>query len=178
MSKPEIVSIVGGGSIGREIDLEALSDAIEGQIVSYDPSNWHGLRLRFENTSPSILMFRSGKYNVAGAVSSQQLYQARDEFLNRLNVLGISASDTSFEIYNYVILSDFKREIDLEKALITLGLNNTEYEPEQFSGLLYKPDNSDDTFLIFNSGKVLLTGVRNAENIEERFIELDNQLTL
>ena len=150
MKEPKIVSIIGGGRIGRELNLEALGNELEGEIVSYDPNNWHGLRLRFKETDPSVLVFRSGKYNVAGATSTQELFRSKEKFLQKLDGLGI---DTSKE-------------------------NDIEYEPEQFPGLLYRPPDSNGTFLIFNTGKVILTGIREEKGVKQKFIELDNQLIL
>jgi len=42
-------------------------------------------------------------------------------------------------------------------------LPNTEYEPEQFPGLVYKLIEAKATFLLFSNGKVVCTGTKSEE---------------
>ena len=46
-----------------------------------------------------------------------------------------------------------------------LGLENVEYEPEQFPGLVYRIDEPKVAMLIFNSGKIVCAGARNEDDI-------------
>jgi transcription initiation factor TFIID TATA-box-binding protein len=41
-----------------------------------------------------------------------------------------------------------------------MKLENTEYEPEQFPGLVYKLMEAKATFLLFSNGKVVCTGTK------------------
>ena len=41
---------------------------------------------------------------------------------------------------------------------------NIEYEPEQFPGMIIKDEGY--SFLLFSSGKIILTGVKNMESIK------------
>jgi len=51
-------------------------------------------------------------------------------------------------------MEDLGCEVNLEALAIALGLEHTEYEPEQFPGLNYRPSPYEVTFLIFASGKI------------------------
>jgi transcription initiation factor TFIID TATA-box-binding protein len=51
----------------------------------------------------------------------------------------------------------------LETIAIGLGLEQTEYEPEQFPGLIYR--DGESTVLVFASGKIVCTGLTNLEEI-------------
>jgi transcription initiation factor TFIID TATA-box-binding protein len=57
---------------------------------------------------------------------------------------------------------------------ISLGLESTEYEPEQFPGLVYRAPDGNGTIIIFASGKVVFTGfgsVNEAEADMEMLLE-------
>ena len=53
------------------------------------------------------------------------------------------------------------RYINLNKLTVTLNVENVEYEPEQFPGLVYRIKDPKIVVLIFSSGKIILTGGRN-----------------
>ena len=48
-----------------------------------------------------------------------------------------------------------------------LGLENVEYEPEQFPGLVYRIKQPKVVVLIFSSGKLVITGGKSPEECEE-----------
>lgn len=172
MSKPELVNAVGGGDLGKEIHLQLLHDTVNGEIVRYDPEHWPGLYLRFTDESPAVMVFRTGKYNIAGADSVQELLETNEIFLNQLQDIGISSENPDFEIRNLVFLDRYDQELELSQIVIALGLENAEYEPEQFPGVLFRPPNTLGTFLIFRNGKVILTGAKSEDGAAEAFIEL------
>jgi transcription initiation factor TFIID TATA-box-binding protein len=51
-------------------------------------------------------------------------------------------------------------------------MENTEYEPEQFPGLVYKLVDPTATFLLFSNGKLVCTGTKNKEQLEESMAQL------
>ena len=66
--------------------------------------------------------------------------------------------------------------LDLSALAIGLGLEFTEYEPEQFPGLVYRPTNYDCVMLIFGSGKVIITGTTDVDLAEEAVTGLLEQI--
>jgi len=176
---PELVNAVGGGSVDREFDLAVLSTSMKDtgySDVRYDPEYWHGLYIRENQTSPAIMVFQTGKFNIAGADSIENLFEAKDEFLSDITDLGIKYQNTTFEIRNLVFLDRYEREFDLNQLAIGLGLEQTEYEPEQFPGLLYSPSEVTGTFLIFRNGKIILTGANDKDNAISDFESLFEKL--
>jgi len=176
MAEPEIVNAVGGGNLNRELDLQFLYDVIVGWEVRYDPEYWPGLYIRFSDGSPAILVFRTGKYNIAGADSVEELFDANNEFLARLSDIGLNEDDPVFEVRNLVLIDRYDKELNLNQIAIGLGLENSEYEPEQFPGLLFRPVDTPGTFLIFRNGKVILTGADCREQAVEAFNHLFKKL--
>lgn len=171
MVNPELVNAVGGGDLGFELDLEELCESLEGNVIEYEPEVWPGLKIKFESESPAILVFRTGKYNIAGANSIRELYEQKSIFIDEISQLGITNVKEEFEVRNLVFLDKYDKELNLDTVTIALGLEDTEYEPEQFPGALYNPPNYQGTFLVFRNGKIVLTGAKNEKLAEEAFID-------
>ena len=64
----------------------------------------------------------------------------------------------------------------LNLNLLALELENTEYEPEQFPGLVYKLTKPTATFLLFTNGKLVCTGTKNREQLEESMTQLQKNI--
>ena len=50
---------------------------------------------------------------------------------------------------------------------LAMKLDNTEYEPEQFPGLVYKLPQNRATFLLFSNGKIVCTGCKTEDEVHE-----------
>ncbi len=70
----------------------------------------------------------------------------------------------NIKIENIVASAQLPSILNLDK--IAFELENSEYEPEQFPGLVYRMKTPKAAFLLFSSGKVVCTGVRKVEDIE------------
>lgn len=173
---PEIVNAVGGGDLNEELDLDELYSEIGGEEVRYDPEYWPGLYVRFTPDSPAVLLFRTGKYNIAGADSIAQLKETNKKILNNLDAFEVGGDASEFEVRNLVFLEKYGRELNLDQLTVALGLENAEYEPEQFPGVLYKHPEVTGTFLIFKNGKVILTGAKDTDDAKSAFMKLFDEL--
>jgi transcription initiation factor TFIID TATA-box-binding protein len=49
---------------------------------------------------------------------------------------------------------------------VAFSLENTEYEPESFPGLVFRVQEPRVAFLLFGTGKIICTGGRNMEDIQ------------
>jgi transcription initiation factor TFIID TATA-box-binding protein len=63
-----------------------------------------------------------------------------------------------FKIQNLVCKTVLGGDLNLNTLAIGLGLEHTEYEPEQFPGLIYRNPNFECVALIFSTGKAVITG--------------------
>ena len=59
---------------------------------------------------------------------------------------------------------------------VTLNIENVEYEPEQFPGLVYRIKDPRIVVLIFSSGKIVLTGDKNLKDIRNGLDVLEQKL--
>ena len=64
--------------------------------------------------------------------------------------------------------------MDLNLNTLAMKLQNTEYEPEQFPGLVYKVNVEPKgekafkaTFLLFSNGKIVCTGTKSNEQVHK-----------
>ena len=69
------------------------------------------------------------------------------------------------KIVNIVVSTSLEHDIPLEKMAATLS--NTEYNPEQFPGLVIRIKEPKTSALIFSSGKVVCTGARSMAKVRE-----------
>tara|TARA_Y100000294_G_C8443108_1_gene291599 strand:- start:140 stop:727 length:588 start_codon:yes stop_codon:yes gene_type:complete len=70
----------------------------------------------------------------------------------------------TIKIVNIVVSTSLEHDIPLEKMAATLS--NTEYNPEQFPGLVIRIKDPKTSALIFSSGKVVCTGARNMADVD------------
>lgn len=61
-------------------------------------------------------------------------------------------------------MDDFQLEVPLSRLVVALKMEQVEFEPEQFPGLIYRGDAG--TALIFSSGKVILAGFKDLDSME------------
>lgn len=175
---PEIVNVVASGSLAAEFDLERVAADI-GSIAEYDPDKYPGMYLRFGEEAPLITVYRTGKYIVTGASSEEEAHAIRKQFLNVLAENGMipNPADERFQIQNVVCTAELGESLNLSALAIGLGLENTEYEPEQFPGLVYRPIGSDSVVLLFASGRVVITGSQHLDAAEQTFAALQDEVT-
>jgi len=68
-------------------------------------------------------------------------------------------------IVNMVVSTDFKHPLNLEKIASTLP--NTEYNPEQFPGLVIRLKTPKSSALLFTTGRVVCTGAKTMKEVKE-----------
>jgi len=78
---------------------------------------------------------------------------------------GIMMVAFSIRIENIVASTSLNVKIPLEK--IVEHLEGTEYEPEQFPGLVYRMKDPKAAALIFSSGKIVCTGARSIADVKK-----------
>ena len=166
----QVVNVVASGALDVELDLESVALELD-DVVDYDPEKYPGAYFRFGDNAPLITLYRTGKYIITGSASEAEAGRFRDEFLSVLQRHRIvsAAGDAWFTVQNYVCMADIERPLNLSALAVGLGLEVTEYEPEQFSGLVYRPHDYTCVLLIFASGKVVITGAADVEIAEEAF---------
>lgn len=171
-----IENVVGSTAIDQELDLQVLSEDLE--EVSYDPDIFPGLVYRSVDPKASGLLFRSGKMVFTGGRSVDELEQAAGQTFEALSELGLKVPETpELTIQNIVTSGDLGTPLNLSAIAVGLGLENIEYEPEQFPGLVYRLPDVGVVALLFGSGKVVITGGAQPEDAETAIQTIHSELS-
>ncbi|WP_159101011.1 TATA-box-binding protein [Halarchaeum acidiphilum] len=162
-----MVNVVGSGDINCELDLDLILPAIkEETTISVSRTN-QGLKIEFSGRTGTVSLYRSGKYTIMGSASEEELYRTNDCFLELCIELGIitDADNTSLHVSNYVYAVELDENVNLNHLDILLG-EEAEYEPEQFSYVVYRPSDIDCTMTISTSGKCVINTPVGDEEVE------------
>lgn len=174
-SEVEVVNIAALGTLEIEVDIEQIVEDAELPVANFDPE-YNAAFFRFEEDGELIILYTSGKYILRGGDEFDRMYQVNSEFLDFIANLGISVDEPTLEVKNVVSVGDLHHEVDLNTLTIGLGLEQTEYEPEQFPGLVYRPSDTRCVLLVFASGKVVITGGRSEKEDNQAFKLLQTEL--
>ncbi len=177
---PEVIveNIVASTSLAEKLDLDAIAQALE--EAEYEPEQFPGLIYRLDDPKTATLLFRSGKANCTGAKTVENVKKTINIIADKLRNLGIEIyknQELRIIIQNIVAISDLGTELNLNEVAIGLGLENVEYEPEQFPGLVYRIDEPKVAMLLFGSGKIVCTGARRIEDITIALQKISDDLS-
>jgi transcription initiation factor TFIID TATA-box-binding protein len=172
----EVQNVVASTAIGHELDLQSV--AMDLERAEFDPDQFPGLVYQIPDPHAAALIFRSGKIVCTGAESIEDVHEAIEIVFEKLSNLGIEVMENpSIEVQNIVTSGDLGKVLNLNAIAIGLGLENVEYEPEQFPGLVYRLDDPDVVVLLFGSGKTVITGGKEPEDAEAATEVLVSRLT-
>lgn len=158
-----IQNVVASAALGHDIPLEKVTITLPN--TEYNPEQFPGLVLRLAK-GKTALIFSSGKIVCTGAKSEKEVGEAVKMIIKELKKVKIYIKKLpQITIQNMVASGDIGMLLNLNK--LAFKLENSEYEPEQFPGLVYKVPNSHITFLLFGTGKIVCTGAKNEGEIRK-----------
>jgi transcription initiation factor TFIID TATA-box-binding protein len=175
MGKVEIkvVNIVVSSSLGHDIPLEKMAATLSN--TEYNPEQFPGLVIRIKEPKTSALIFSSGKIVCTGARSMDKVEESIQKIIKSLEKIGIKIKiKPEVKIQN--IVASGSVGMDLNLNTLAMKLDNTEYEPEQFPGLVYKLAEAKATFLLFSNGKVVCTGTKSEQEVHKALDKLIENL--
>ena len=152
-----IVNIVVSASLGHDVPLEKMAQTLPN--IEYNPEQFPGLVLRIKEPKTSALVFSSGKIVCTGARTMQEVEASIQKIIQAVGKIGIHITIKP-EVHIQNIVASGSVGMDLNLNTLAMKLKNTEYEPEQFPGLVYKLAEAGATFLLFSNGKVVCTGTK------------------
>lgn len=163
---PEVVNVVAAGDVGRELDVAAVAEDIDASKVKSNTEEYSTptVYVREREDDPLVTIYESGSYHISGAKSVEDADRTRNWFVGELEHIGVENLDATFSVKNVVVVGDLGKSIDLNSLAIQFGLERVEYEPEQFPGLVFRPEEAEDVYLIFASGRVVIPGSPSAKD--------------
>jgi transcription initiation factor TFIID TATA-box-binding protein len=177
MVEININNIVVTASISDHLNIELINELIPNS--EYNKKRFPGLIYRQKMPKTTLLIFSSGMVVCTGA---RTMKEAKIAILNVIDLLSkfqiqVNKKPNIF-VQNIVATSSLHAELNLSTIAISLGLENVEYEPEQFPGLVYRVFDPKVVFLIFKSGGIVCTGAKTVEDINTAVKILKNELFL
>ena len=154
-----VENIVATLDLGQELDLLNLSNYLD--ECEYEPEITPFLIYRPSAFKGTVLIPTNGMASFVGCKSKDDLIQLADHLISRLSEIAPEDLPPPFEleIQNIVIQGELGTELELTEIAILFGMENTEYEPEQFPGVIYRPSEGR-TVLLFSSGKFMVNGAK------------------
>lgn len=165
--QPIIQNII--STVDTECVLDLKHMARSALNVEYKPQRFGALIMRIREPRSTALMFKSGNIVVAGTKTLDDSKRACKKFVKIINKLGFKAVFSNFRIQNIVCTYDMKNLLSLEKIYLFCE-NFSCYEPELFPGLILRVRKA--VFLIFGSGKVVITGLKDYKEIKLIFVDV------
>jgi len=168
-----VQNIVATASLGKPVTLTKLARSQSN--TEYNPEQFPGLVLRVKKPKSAVLVFSSGNLVCTGTKSVQQVKEVIMQVIKQLAKIGVKITDKP-KITVQNIVASGSIDVDLNLNILALELENTEYEPEQFPGLVYKLDNPTTTFLLFSNGKLVCTGTKSRQQLEQAMEQLNKNI--
>ncbi|MBW2968527.1 TATA-box-binding protein [Candidatus Woesearchaeota archaeon] len=168
-----VVNIVVSASLGHDIPLEKMAATLSN--TEYNPEQFPGLVIRIKEPKTSALIFSSGKIVCTGARSLDKVSESIKKIIKSLEKINVKIKHVpDFQIQNIVAAGSVGMDLNLN--VLAMRLDNTEYEPEQFPGLVYKMPEVKATFLLFSNGKIVCTGTKSESEVHNALDKLIEKL--
>ena len=165
----KIQNIVATTSLEKPIPLTKLARTQPN--TEYNPETFPGLVLRVKEPKSAVLVFSSGNLVCTGTKSVAQVKKVIQAVIKQLRKINVNVTiKPKITVQNIVASGSINLKLNLN--YFALHMENTEYEPEQFPGLVYKLREHNATFLLFTNGKLVCTGTKNKKQLEDSMKQL------
>ena len=176
MTEIKVQNIAASTTFAEKLDLDVIAQSLED--AEYEPEQFPGLVYRLDDPKTATLLFTSGKANCTGAKNLEDIRKTIDIISEKLKKLGVKVhKNLEIIVQNMVATADLGGDLNLDEVAVAFGLENVEYEPEQFPGLVYRVKEPKVVMLLFGSGKIVCTGGRNTEDVSTAVEDLSEKLS-
>ena len=158
-----LVNVVSTCSLGvQNIDLRTL--ALERHFLEFNPLTFAAATFRIRSPRTTCLLFASGKMVITGSANEHQSRLAARKYVAVLQRCGLKVMFKAFSIENIVATAYVGFTINLQDIADNFS-PYTSYDPDLFPGLVFRSISPKLVFLIFRSGKIVITGAKKNEEI-------------
>ncbi len=172
VSEPKINNIVCTSYLSTTLYLPALIRIID--YAEFNAKKFAAITLRVHDPEATLLLFGSGNIVCAGCKTIEEGRVVILQTLFLIRKLYPKARVYKFEVQNIVATCSFRQEcVSLPKIHEHYGMQSN-YEPQLFPGLVFRSlhRKTKQVYLLFSSGKCVITGSKNQEQIAEAFKHL------
>ena len=129
------------------------------KVGSYKPKNFSALQMKFSNPKATAIIFSTGKITVMG---SRDVYSAFNVLRKIRQLIGVEFVNVS--ISNIVVNFDYGAPINLAGFYATHS-ETSNYDSNIFPSCTLKMVGHTVSANIFSSGKVMLTGIKDLDDV-------------
>ena len=166
---PQVQNVVATVNLGCRLNLPIIAQ--HARNVEYNRKKFHALVMRIRDPRTTTLVFASGKMVITGAKSEALANFAARRHARAIQKCGFMTTFSEFKVQNFVGSATCDFLIRLER-IAHMYRESAMYEPELFPGLVYTMIRPKLKCLIFSTGKIVLTGAKGDEDIQEAFANL------
>ena len=166
----QLQNVVATFNIGIDrVDLRDL--ALTRPFIEYNPHKFAAATMRIASPRTTALGFASGNMVCTGAKNEALSRLASRKYVRLLQKHNVPVSFRDFKIQNIVAATNVQRTIKLNELAQAYG-PYVSYEPDLFPGLVFRTTAPKLVFLIFRSGKIVITGAKKREQIASTYDKL------
>ena len=159
MGPIKVENIIVASHLGKEIELIKLATEIPNARYSSSGNPSVIIEIDTNDSKKAAgVLFGNGKILVTGVTT---LEKGKEVILSLRKM--VKAVDTkvsmkrAIKLENMVVRSNLERTLDLQA--IALAIPGTEYDPTRFKGLVLRMDEPDASFILFQSGVLIVTDI-------------------
>jgi transcription initiation factor TFIID TATA-box-binding protein len=170
-----ISNIVATIELDTKLDLYSLYKNFDNS--SYEPESNSALIYRpIEDSSVTCMIPSSARVTIVGGKNRYEIESGIKNLINELQTTeyDVKKSPDEAVVRNIVAVGKIEQKIDLSELTIYLGLDQTEFDPDNFPGLIYRSGNH--TIMMFRSGKYVITGLVDYENALHAALDFIDEL--
>ncbi|MCK9632086.1 MAG: TATA-box-binding protein [Methanoregula sp.] len=162
----KIENIVAAGTIADAIDLEFIATSITD--CTFTKKKFPGAVYHMQNPKSAALIFASGRIVLTGLHRAEDIETALQNLLKKIREAGITClDDATCAVTNIVCTYNIGFPLNLVRIVAALmDHERVEYEPEAFPGLVCRISEPRIVFLLFSSGKIVITGGKNMDDVK------------
>jgi len=176
MATITVENIIATASIAEHLDLQHIAGKLKES--QYNPDEFQGLVLRFDEPRHiAAMLFSNGNIVCTGAKQHQELETIFSRIQRRLTNAGIGDLALSeITVDSLVASTELGQPVDVATLSTKLSGENVEYNPSQLPALVFHLTETDAVVLLFNSGKMVCTGVKSVEEASQAFETLKDKI--
>jgi len=165
--RPRLQNVISTMNLQTFLDLKTI--ALSARNAEYNPKRFAAVVIRIRDPKTTALIFQSGKVVLTGNRNPDLAKIAAKKYVRIIRKVGYpEAKFSEFKVQNIQGTAGVPFQVKLE-ALAEEHYDYSNFEPDLFSGLIYRMIDPKVVLTIFVSGKVVLTGGRTPEDIYKAF---------
>ncbi len=176
MTKIQIENIIAYTQISELLDIKILSEKIIDS--SYNPSEFNGLSIKYDKEKIAVIVLGTGKIFCTGAKEINDAIDKIKKVISQIKKIGLEIKkDYKIKIQNIIATANLNKELNLESIAKNLIIQDVDYQPNVFPGLIYKTDDIHTILIIFNTGKIVCTGAKNIDDATNYIKKIEEKLS-